>query len=96
MQKELRATRLLRRDTNLKLNYKESSSGIHEHFGVSSPPPPEVALRHIEKTKFEKYSEGVRSRRDIHFIPFAVTDFGALGGHATAFFSELAEQAAAS
>jgi hypothetical protein len=25
-------------------------------FGVSSPPSPEVALRHAEKTKFEKYS----------------------------------------
>jgi hypothetical protein len=28
-------------------------------FGVSSPPSPEVALRRAEKTKFEKYSEGV-------------------------------------
>jgi hypothetical protein len=26
-------------------------------FGVSSPPLPEVVLRHAEKTKFEKYSE---------------------------------------
>ena len=24
-------------------------------FGVSSPPSPEVALRHAEKTKFEKF-----------------------------------------
>jgi hypothetical protein len=38
-------------------------------FGVSSHPPPEVALRRAEKTKFEKYSEGVRSRPDIRFIP---------------------------
>jgi hypothetical protein len=30
-------------------------------FGVSSPPSPEVALRRAEKTKFEKYSEGVRT-----------------------------------
>jgi hypothetical protein len=30
-------------------------------FGVSSPPSPEVALRHAEKTKLEKYSEGVRT-----------------------------------
>jgi hypothetical protein len=40
-------------------------------FGVSSPPSPEVALRRVELTKFEKYSEGVRSRPDIRFIPFA-------------------------
>jgi hypothetical protein len=64
-------------------------------FGVSSPPSSEVALRHAEKTKFEKYSEGVRSRPDIRFIPFAVTEFGTLGGHATAFFTELAKQTAA-
>jgi hypothetical protein len=49
----------------------------------------EVALRHAEKTKFEKYSEGVRSHPDI--IPFAVTEFGTLGGHATAFLTELAK-----
>jgi hypothetical protein len=42
-------------------------------FGVSSPPSPEVALRHGEKIKFEKYSEGVRSRPDIRFTPFVVT-----------------------
>jgi hypothetical protein len=30
-------------------------------FGVSSPPSPEVALRRDEKTKFERYSEGVRT-----------------------------------
>jgi hypothetical protein len=35
----------------------------------------------------------VRSRPDIRFIPFAVTEFGTLGGHATIF---LTEQAAAS
>jgi hypothetical protein len=60
-------------------------------FGVSCRPAPEVALRRVEKTKFEKYSEGVRSRPDIRFIPFAVTEFGTLGGHATAFSTELAK-----
>jgi hypothetical protein len=65
-------------------------------FGVSSPPSPEVALRGVEKTKVDKYSEGVRNRPDIHFIPFAVTEFGTLDGHATAFLTELARQAAAS
>jgi hypothetical protein len=64
-------------------------------FGVSSPPSPEVALRHAEKAKFEKYSEGVRSRPDIRFIPFAVTEFGTLGCHATAFLTELDNHAAA-
>jgi hypothetical protein len=53
-------------------------------LGVSSPPSPENALCHAEKTKFEKNSEGVRSRPDIRFIPFAVTEFGTLGGHGTA------------
>jgi hypothetical protein len=62
-------------------------------LGVSSPPSPEVALRRAEKTKFEKYSEGMRSRPDIRFIPLAITEFGALGGHATAFLTELAKQA---
>jgi hypothetical protein len=42
-------------------------------FGVSSPPSPEVTLRCAYKTKFESYSEGVKSRPDIRFIPFAVT-----------------------
>jgi hypothetical protein len=59
-------------------------------------PSPEVALRRAEKIKFEKYSEGVRSRPDIRFIPFAVTKFGTLGGHATALVTEFAKQAAAS
>jgi hypothetical protein len=62
-------------------------------LGVSSPPSPEIALRHAEKAKFEKYSEGVRSRPDIRFIPFAITDFSTLGGHATAFLTELAKLA---
>jgi hypothetical protein len=65
-------------------------------FGISSPPSPEVALRRAEKTEFEKYSEGVRSRPDIRFIHFAVTEFGTLGAHATAFLTELAKQGAAS
>jgi hypothetical protein len=63
---------------------------------TDKPPSPEVALRRAEKTKFEKYSEGLRSRPDIRFIPFEVTVFGTLGGHATAFLTELAKQAAAS
>jgi hypothetical protein len=67
-----------------------------ESHSVSSPPSPEVALRRAEKTKFKKNSEDVRSRPDIRFIPFAVTEFGSLGGHATAFLTELAKQAAAS
>jgi hypothetical protein len=65
-------------------------------FGASRPPSPEVALRRAEKAKFEKYSEGVRSRLETRFIPFAVTEFGSLGGHATAFLTELAKQATAS
>jgi hypothetical protein len=65
-------------------------------FGVSCPPSPKVARRCDEKTKFEKYSEGMRSRPDIRFIPFAVTDFGTLGGHATAFLTGMAKHAAAS
>jgi hypothetical protein len=59
-------------------------------FGVSSPPSPKIALRRAEKTKFEKYLEGVRSSPNIHFIPFAVMEFGTLGGHATAFLTEMA------
>jgi hypothetical protein len=38
----------------------------------------------------------VRSRPGIFFIPFAITELGTLGGHATAFLTELAKQAAAS
>jgi hypothetical protein len=55
-------------------------------FGVSIPPSPGVALRRHEEIKFENYSEGVRSRPDIRFIPFAVAQFGALSGHATALW----------
>jgi hypothetical protein len=78
-----------------KLAFDAVVSGL---FGVSSPPSPDVALRRAEKTKFEKYmySEGVRSRPDIRFIPFAFTEFGTLGGHAAAFLTELAKQATAS
>jgi hypothetical protein len=43
-------------------------------FGVSSPPSPDVALCRAEKTKFEKHSEGVRSRSDIRFIPFEIIE----------------------
>jgi endo-beta-N-acetylglucosaminidase D len=38
----------------------------------------------------------VRIRPDIRFIPFAVAEFSTLGGHATAFLTELAKQATAS
>jgi hypothetical protein len=38
----------------------------------------------------------VRSRPNIRFIPFAVTELGTLGGRATAFLTELAKQVAAS
>jgi hypothetical protein len=65
-------------------------------FGVSSPPSIEVALCLAEKTKFEKYSKGVRSRPDSRLIPFAITEFGSLGGHATAFLTQVAKYAAAS
>jgi hypothetical protein len=54
-------------------------------IGVSHPPSLDVALCRAGKTEFEKYSKGVRGRSYIRFIPFAVTEFGALGGHATAF-----------
>jgi hypothetical protein len=65
-------------------------------FGVSSPQSSDVALSRAEKTQLEKYSEGVRSRPDTRCIPFAVTEVGALGGNATAFLNELAQQAPAS
>jgi hypothetical protein len=51
-------------------------------FGISISPSPDVALCRDKKTKFEKYSEGLRSRPNIRSIFFAVADFGALGGHA--------------
>jgi hypothetical protein len=54
-------------------------------WGVYSPPSLEVAISRAEKIKFKKNSKGVRSRPDIRFTPFAVTEFGALGGHAKAF-----------
>jgi hypothetical protein len=38
----------------------------------------------------------VRSRPDIRFIPFAVTEFGTLGGVAMAFLTEPAKQATVS
>jgi hypothetical protein len=64
-------------------------------FVVSSLPPPEAALSRAAKTKFDKHSEGVRSRPDIRVIHFAATFFGGFGGHATAFLRELAMEAAA-
>jgi hypothetical protein len=64
-------------------------------FCISSPPCPEVALRRAQKIEFKKYSEGVRSRPNTLFIPFAVTECGTLGGHAAAFLIELAKQAPA-
>jgi hypothetical protein len=68
---------------------------LSDLFGVSSTPCPEVALRRVEKTKFEKYYEEVISHPDIRFIPCAVTEAGTLGGHATAFLTELAKLVAA-
>jgi hypothetical protein len=65
-------------------------------YGVSSPPSRDVALHRAHTTKFEKYSEKVRSRPDIRFVPFPVTEFCTLGGHATAFLTELPKQEAAS
>jgi hypothetical protein len=65
-------------------------------FGVSSPRSPDVALRRAEKTKVDENLKGVRSRPDIRFIPVEVTEFDTLGGHAMAFLTELAKQAAAS
>jgi hypothetical protein len=65
-------------------------------FGVSSPPFPEVALRRSAKAKFEKNSGGLRSRPDIRFIPFAITEFGILGGYTTGFLTEMDKQATAS
>jgi hypothetical protein len=65
-------------------------------FGVFSPPSPEVALHCAEKSKFEKYPKGVKSHPDIRFIRFAVMEFGALGGQATAVLTKLANQATAS
>jgi hypothetical protein len=38
----------------------------------------------------------MRSCPDIRFIPFAVTEFGALGGHATTFLAAMPNHAAAS
>jgi hypothetical protein len=38
----------------------------------------------------------VRSRPDIRFISSVVTEFGTLGGHATAFLTELAKRTATS
>jgi hypothetical protein len=65
-------------------------------FGDFSPPSPEITIRRAKNTKFEKCSEGLRSRPDIRFTPFAVTEFGILGGHAMAFPTELAKHATAS
>jgi hypothetical protein len=59
-------------------------------------PRPKAALNRFEETKFDEYSEGVRSHPDTRFIPFVVIKFGALGGHATAFSTELARHATAS
>jgi hypothetical protein len=65
-----------------KLAIDAAASGV---FGVSSPPSPDVALCRGEKTNFDQSSERVKSRPEPRFVPFAVTEFGALGGHATAF-----------
>jgi hypothetical protein len=54
-------------------------------FGVYSPPSPVAALRRVEKSKFDNFSEEVRSRPGIRFISLAVTELGTGGGHATEF-----------
>jgi hypothetical protein len=70
---------------------------LHEHqFSESRCYFFSIEFDKVVPQKFEKYSEGVRSRPDIRFIPFAITEFGTLGGHAMAFLTELAKQAAAS
>jgi hypothetical protein len=48
---------------------------VYVLFGFSSPPSPDVALRRAEKTKLDKYPEWVRSRHDVGFIFFAITEF---------------------
>jgi hypothetical protein len=58
-------------------------------FEVSSPSSPDVSLYCAENTKFDKYSEGVRSRPDTRAIPFEGTELGALGDHATDFFDKV-------
>jgi hypothetical protein len=60
-------------------------------FGVSSPLSHVLsqhgnAIRRAERTKFDNYSEGVKSRPGIRLISFAVTEFDAFGGYATTFF----------
>jgi hypothetical protein len=65
-------------------------------FDASRPRSPEAALSCVEKTKFEKYWEAVRSRPEIRFIPFAPTEFGALNCNATVFFTKPVMQASAS
>jgi hypothetical protein len=66
-------------------------------FGVSClrVPKPLHAVPKRQSSKISR-SEGVTSRPDIHFIPFAVTEFSALGGHATAFLIDVANHTAAS
>jgi hypothetical protein len=51
-------------------------------FGVSSPPK---SLDALMRRQYREVLGGVRSRPDIRFIPFAVTEYGTLGGHPTAF-----------
>jgi hypothetical protein len=59
---------------------------VSRFFGVSSLSPSlEVVISRAKMTKVEKYSDRVRSRTNIRFIPFAVTEFSTLGGHATSF-----------
>jgi hypothetical protein len=43
---------------------------------------------------YTPYSKGVRSRPDVRFIPFSITEFSTFGGHATALLTELTKQAA--
>jgi hypothetical protein len=56
-----------------------------------APRLPKSLYAVLRRPSTRKYSEGLRNRPDIRFIPFAVTEFGTLGGHATAFLTELAK-----
>ena len=63
-------------------------------LGASSPAP-SVAVRRAERAKVEKYDEAARANAGpLRFVPFAVSEFGALGPHAQAFLVELAKLAA--
>eukprot|EP00873_Tetraselmis_striata_P000245 jgi/Tetstr1/420509/TSEL_001053.t1 len=58
-------------------------------LGVSSSDPT-TALRAPERHKIKEYDEGVRNAAGmLHFVPFAVSEYGSLAPHAEAFLVEL-------